>query len=166
MSEKPAFLYVASYDDVGEAELDFDAAGALYSAGLIGTYDAALITKRDGKVHVHKTEKPTRHGAWTGVGVGAVVGLLFPPSIVGAAAVGGVAGGVVGHLRKGISRGDLKDLGQALQEGEAAVVVIGEAKIDKQLEEALAHADRRTEKQIDADAKDVEAAIEQAAKGD
>lgn len=164
MPEKSAFLYVASYDDADEAKMDFDGASKLYDAGLIGTYDAALITRSDGKVHVHKTEKPTRHGAWTGIGVGAVVGLLFPPSIIGAAAVGGVAGGVIGHLRKGISRGDMKDLGEALREGEAAVVVIGESKIDEQLEKALSHANRRLEKQIEAEAKDIAAAIEQEAK--
>lgn len=164
MSEKPVFLYVASYDSAVDAEVDFEAASQLYAAGLIGTYDAALITKSNGKVHVHKTEKPTRHGAWTGIAVGAVLGLLFPPSVVGAAAVGGVAGGVIGHLRKGLSRGDMKDVGDALRDGQAAVVVIGESRIDEQLERTLARANRRLERQIDAEAPDLEAAIAEDAK--
>ena len=51
----------------------------LHSLGVIGTHDAAVITKdADGKVKVSKHEKPTDHGAWTGVAVGAVVGILFP----------------------------------------------------------------------------------------
>ena len=41
----------------------------LHEGGVVGTYDAAIVTKdADGKVHVHKHEKPTQHGAWTGAG--------------------------------------------------------------------------------------------------
>lgn len=53
--------------------------------------------------------KPTRHGAWTGIGVGAMVGTLFPSSTIAGAVLGGTAGGVIGQLRKGMSRGELKD---------------------------------------------------------
>ena len=50
----------------------------LHALGAIGTFDSAVIEKdADSKVHVHKTEKPTQHGACTGAGVGALVGLLF-----------------------------------------------------------------------------------------
>jgi len=79
---------------------------------VVGTYDAAVIEKHDGKVHVHKTEKPTQHGAWTGIAVGAVAGILFPPSIVGGALVGGTAGGVIGHLHRGMSRVTSRTLGR------------------------------------------------------
>ena len=92
---------------------DFEAVVELHVAGLVGTFDAAVIEKdSDGKVHVHKTELPTQHGAWTGIGVGAVLGILFPPSIIATTVAGGVIGGVTGHLWKGMSRGDLKDLGE------------------------------------------------------
>jgi len=164
MPDSPLFLYVATYDSEFDAERDFDAVFDLYDAGLIGTYDAALITKSDGKVHVHKKEKPTQHGAWTGIGVGAVLGLLFPPSIIGAAAVGGLAGGVTGHLWKGLSRGDLKDLGETLDEGEAAVIVIGKSRIEEQLEKALSRSNKRVEKQVQADASEVKEAIDEEAK--
>jgi uncharacterized membrane protein len=54
-----------------------------------------VITKDDaGKVHVNKDEMATRHGAWGGAAVGAVVGILFPPSIIGIALVGAAVGGV------------------------------------------------------------------------
>ena len=57
-----------------------------------GSYDVALITKdAEGKVHVEKHEKPTQHGVWAGVLVGALVGVLFPPAVVGVATVGGAA---------------------------------------------------------------------------
>jgi len=55
----------------------------LHLAGAVGTYDAAVVTKdAAGKVHVNKDEMATRHGAWGGAAVGALVGILFPPSII------------------------------------------------------------------------------------
>jgi uncharacterized membrane protein len=118
----------------------------------------------DGKVRVTKTEKPTQHGAWTGAGVGAVVGLIFPPALIGSAIVGAGAGGLVGHLSKGISRGDLKDLGEELDAGTAAVIVLGESKIEEQLEKALKRANKLIEKQVDADAEELKRQIDAAAK--
>ena len=120
----------------------------------------------DGKVRVTKTEKPTQHGAWTGAGVGALVGLIFPPALLGSAIVGAGAGGLVGHLRKGISRGDLKELGEELDAGTAAVIVLGESKLEEQLEKAMARADKLIAKQTDADAEELEREIAAAARDD
>ena len=121
MADRPVFLYAAIYDDAADAEADYEAVFDLHAAGAIGTFDSAVIEKdEDGKVHVHKTEKPTQHGAWTGAAVGAVVGIVFPPAIIGSAIVGAGAGGLIGHLRGGVSRDDLKELGDELQAGNAA----------------------------------------------
>ncbi|MEZ0291450.1 MAG: DUF1269 domain-containing protein [Solirubrobacteraceae bacterium] len=167
MSDRPVFLYAALYDDIADAEADYDAVFDLHAAGAIGTFDSAVIRKDDdGKVRVTKTEKPTQHGAWTGAGVGALVGIIFPPAILGSAIVGASAGGLVGHLRKGISRGDLKDLGDELERGSAAVIVIGESKIEEQLEKATKRANKLIEKEIDADADELEREIQAAAKED
>jgi len=167
MSDRPVFLYAALYDDIADAEADYDAVFDLHAAGAIGTFDSAVIRKDDdGKVRVTKTEKPTQHGAWTGAGVGALVGIIFPPAILGSAIVGAGAGGLVGHLRKGISRGDLKELGDELERGTAAVIVLGESKIEEQLEKAVTRANKLIEKQIDADADELEREIAAAAKED
>ena len=73
MSDRPVFLYAAVYDEIADAEADYEAVFELHAAGAIGTFDSAVIRKdEDGKVHVTKTEKPTQHGAWTGAGVGAL----------------------------------------------------------------------------------------------
>ena len=165
MSDRPVFLYAAVYSTIEDAEADYEAVFDLHAAGAIGTFDSAVIRKEeDGKVRVTKTEKPTQHGAWTGAGVGALVGLIFPPAILGSAIVGAGAGGLVGHLRKGISRGDLKDLGDELERGSAAVIVIGESKIEEQLEKAVKRANKLIEKEIDADADELEREIDSAAK--
>lgn len=163
MAEKPVFLYAAIYEEIADAEADFKAVLDLHAGGLVGTFDAAVIEKEDGKVHVHKTEKPTQHGAWTGIAVGAVAGILFPPSIIGSAIVGGAAGGVIGHLWKGMSRGDLKDLGEGLDEGAAALIVVGESRVGEQVEKATKRAVKVIEKEIDAEADELKRELEEAA---
>ncbi len=163
MADKPVFVYAALYDTVADAVYDYDAVFDLHAAGAIGTFDAAVIENDGDKVRVHKTEKPTQHGAWTGIGVGALVGILFPPSIIAGAVVGGTAGGVIGHLRKGMSRGELKDFGESLRVGQAAIVVIGESKLEEQLEKAAERATKILQEQIDADADELKKELDEAA---
>jgi uncharacterized membrane protein len=165
MSDRPVFVYAATYADRADAFADYDNLLDLHAAKLVGTYDVALITKDDeGKVHVEKHEKPTQHGAWGGIAVGALVGVLFPPSVIGAAVVGGLAGGVGGHLRKGMSRGDASELGELLGGGEAALIVVGESRVEEELDKALTRAEKSIEKEIDADNKEFKRELEEAEK--
>jgi len=165
MSDRPVFIYAATYAAPEDASADYETLLDLHHADLVGTYDVAIITKdADGKVHVNKHEKPTQHGAWTGIAVGAVVGILFPPSIIGSAAVGGIAGGVIGHLARGMSRGDMKDLGELLDDGQAALLVVGESRIGEQLDKALTRAQKSIEREIEADSKQLEQELKQAEK--
>jgi uncharacterized membrane protein len=165
MSDKPVFVYAAVYGDLMDAEADYDVLLELHSDKLVGSYDVAMIHKDEqGKVHVKKHEKPTQHGAWGGVAVGALVGVLFPPSLIGAAAVGGLAGGIGGHLKEGMSRGDMKELGDLLNDGQASLIVIGESRVEERLEKALTRAEKTIEKEIDADGKEFKKELEQAEK--
>ena len=137
MSDKPDTLFVAaaSYETVDDALADYEAVNALYAE--IRTshdFDAAVIAKgRDGKVEiVRKHEEPTRHGAAHGLGWGLAAGAvaaLFPAvGIIGALTVGGGAGAAIGaisgHVSGGMDRGDLKELGDVLDEGEAGLIVV------------------------------------------
>ncbi len=159
MSEQPVFLYVAAYEDEADARADYAILLDLHAAGVVGTYDAAVVTKdEEGKVHVHKHEKPTQHGAWTGVGVGAVVGILFPPSILATAVVGGAAGGLAGHFWRGMSRAEVRELGETLDAGQAGLVVVGRSKLDEVLDRELKHASKRLEKEIKAETEALDAA--------
>ena len=97
-------------------------------------------------------------------GVGALVGILSPPSIIAGTVVGGTAGGLIGHLRKGMSRGELKDCGEPLQDGQAAIVVIGESKIEERLQKAATRANKIIEEQLDADADELKKDLDEAAK--
>jgi uncharacterized membrane protein len=94
------------------------------------------------------------------------VGILFPPAVIGSAIVGAGAGGLIGHLRGGIPRDDLKDLGEELERGDAALIVLGESKIEEQLEKAVTRANKLIEKQVDADADELKREIDAAAKED
>ncbi len=164
MSDRPVFIYAATYAEHADALADYETLLDLHAASLVGTYDVALITRdADGKVHVVKHEKPTQHGAWGGIAVGAIVGILFPPSVIASAAVGGLAGGVIGHLRKGMSRGDAKDLGDLLEDGTTALIVVGESRLEEQLDKALKHAVKSIEREIDADGEELKRELEAAA---
>ena len=155
------FVFIASYGSVDDALMDYTAVKQLYSDGVIDTYDAAVVEKdADGNVHVSKHEKPTQKGAWTGIAVGAVVGVLFPPAIIPMAAAGGVAGGVIGHLWHGMSRSDMKDLGENLDAGTAALVVVGKSSLADKIAKATAKAQKTTEKQLNVDAKDFDKELE------
>jgi uncharacterized membrane protein len=165
MSERPIFIYAATYPDAAGAEADYEALLELHRADLVGTYDVALVTRdADGKVHLKKHEKPTQHGAWGGAAVGALVGVLFAPAVVPAALIGGAIGGIGGHLKKGIPHDTAKELGDVLESGQAALVIIGESKVEEQLDKWLTRAEKSIEKEIKADEKEFEHELEAAEK--
>jgi uncharacterized membrane protein len=162
--EDGMFLYIGTYPSESAARADYDIVKDLHSVDAIGTYDAAVVTKDDdGKVHVNKDEMATRHGGWGGAAAGAVVGLLFPPAIIGSALVGGAIGGISGHLWRGIPRSDVKELGELIDEGEAALLVVGASTLQEALDKAGLKAAKHVTKQVDVSTKDVDAAMKDAA---
>jgi uncharacterized membrane protein len=165
MSDRPVFIYAATYADSADALADYNTLLDLHAAKLVGTYDVAVVTKdADGKVHVEKHEKPTQHGAWGGIAVGAAVGVLAAPAILPAAAVGGIVGGLGGHFRKGISRDDAKELGDMIEAGQATLLVIGESRVEEQLDKALTRAEKSAEKELDVDRKEFKRELDEAEK--
>ena len=159
------FLFIGTYSDEASARYDYDAVKDLRALGAIGTYDAAVVTKdAAGKVHVNKDEMATRHGAWGGAAAGAVVGVLFPPAIIGSALVGAAVGGVSSHLWRGMSRADVKEFGEIIDAGQAALVIVGESTLQDAIDKAELKAEKRVAKQLDVTAKDVDRAVQEAAK--
>ena len=158
------FIYIGTYVDEAAAHDDYQIIKDLHSAGAVGTYVAAVVTKDyNGKVHVSKDEMATRHGAWGGAAVGAVLGLLFPPSIIGTAAVGAAVGGISGHLWRGMSRHDIKEFGEVIDEGTAALVVVGDSKIEQAVDKAALKAEKLVAKELDVKPSDIDAAVREAA---
>jgi uncharacterized membrane protein len=157
------FVLVATYPNETAAQDDYAVVKQAHARGLVGSYDAAVITKdASGKIHENKDETATRHGAWWGIAAGAAIGVIFPPSIIGAAAVGGVIGGVSGHLARGMSRSEAKELGDFIDPGQAGLVVVGESKVEQAIKEAVTKAQKQTAKDLDVDPKDVDRTLQEA----
>ena len=87
-------------------------------AGAIDLIDAAVIVHTaDGKVKYEETADPSgKKWAKRGAIAGGLVGLIFPPSIIAGAVVGGAGGGIWGKIRdKGFKDEELKELGESLR---------------------------------------------------
>ncbi|HEY3190222.1 MAG TPA: DUF1269 domain-containing protein [Solirubrobacteraceae bacterium] len=172
MSDKPMFFFAGVYDDVSDASADYETIKALREADDLGSYDAVIIRKQaDGKIKIHKTEKPTQHGAWTGLAAGAATAVVFPfllPALTvgGMAATGAGLGAWIGHLAHGTDRGDAKEIGAMLQDGDAALIVVGVDKDAARVEQFASRAKKKVTKRIHGDFEEAEreavAAIEQA----
>ncbi|HEY1739492.1 MAG TPA: hypothetical protein VGI86_12315, partial [Acidimicrobiia bacterium] len=73
------------------------------------------------------------------------------------------AGAAAGHLWKGMSRADVKEFGDAIDEGEAALVVIGELTIESYVRDAVKGAKKAVAKELSIDKADVDAELQKAA---
>lgn len=159
------FIFIATYPDEAAAQDDYQVVKDLHARGLVGSYDAAVVTKdANGKIHENKDETATRHGAWWGLAAGAAIGVIFPPAVLGAAAVGGVVGGVSGHLARGMSRSQVKQLGDFIDPGQAGLVVVGESKVKEAVQKAVTRAVHETAEDLDVDPKELDKTLQQAVK--
>ena len=114
---------IAVYPDLPTAHKDWALVESAASSDAIHLGDAALVERAlDGTVVT--VERHSHHGWGKGIVAGAVVGLLFPPAIMGAALTGGVGGAVLARLNRSLDRGDIKDLGEVMDSGEIAMVVL------------------------------------------
>jgi uncharacterized membrane protein len=162
-------VFVGVYDNVSDAETDYDLVKDLHTkANLIDAYDAAVIERRaDGKVKIAKKhETPTRVGGVLGAGIGLATGLvvvLFPFAALGgglvAATTGGgaVLGALAGHAAAGMSRHDLKELGENLDAGQAGLVVVGVSDMGAKIEKSMKKAKKVETKELKADNAAIEA---------
>jgi uncharacterized membrane protein len=161
--------FVGVYDSAADADADYQLVKDLHTKeGLIDAYDAAVIEHRaDGKVKITKKhETPTRAGGVLGAGVGLATGLvvaLFPFAAIGggllAATTGGgaILGALAGHAAAGMSRHDLKELGEQLDTGQAGLVVVGVSDMGAKIEHAMKKARKVEAKELKADTADIEA---------
>lgn len=162
------FAFTGVYESLDDALADYDGVKAIHmELGLIDAYDAAVIARRDdGKVKVvKKHETPTRVGGVLGGGLGLATGLviaLFPAAAIGTGLVlgttaGGAAlGSLAGHAAAGMRRGDLKELGESLDAGQAGLVVVGVSDMESKIEAAMKKADKVTAKKLEADMSEIE----------
>src|SRR6185436_17633899 len=88
--------------------------------------------------------------------------------LLGATAGGALLGSVAGHAAAGMSRHDLKELGEQLDEGQAGLVVVGVSDMGFKIEAAMKKAKKVETKTLKADTAEVEADAKaaQSASGD
>jgi uncharacterized membrane protein len=102
--------------------------------GSIDLVDAAIMVKdAAGNLMISETLEVTpEKGAKRGALVGGVIGAIFPPGILGAAAIGAAVGATAGHFRKlGFTEDYLDQLNEELAVGRSALmVVVNEAGAD------------------------------------
>lgn len=136
MSDNPVQVFIAAFgaqEQAGEALKDFR---AMDRQGSIDLIDAVVVVRSaDGKVTFSETADPSgKKWAKRGAIAGGIVGLIFPPSIIASAIVGGAGGGIWGKIRdKGFKDDDLKAIGESLQPGTSAIIAIAEDRVVERL---------------------------------
>ena len=115
--------------------------------------ESVLVLKRSlsGELEIQKVTDPsTRRGLGWGVVGGVVLGIMFPPSILGSAVVLGAAGAGIGKAREVHHRNELADeLADAIDPGHSGLVALVSDPAAVKVQEALAKADRIVEKAVD-----------------
>jgi len=140
MPDNPVQVFVATFDNETEAKESLEDFKEMEKQGSIKVIDAAVVVRgADGKVRTEETGDPSTK-RWTGRGAiaGGLVGLIFPPSLIVSAAVGGGAGAIWGKVRdKGFKDEDLKEIGDSMEPGTSAIIAIAEDHVIEQLENGL-----------------------------
>jgi len=150
MTEKPLIAFIATYDEMADARQDYQEVKQAHNRGFIDDYDAAIVWKNDkGKIEIDSvSDEASRKWLWAGLGIGALIGLIFPPSILASSAIGALSGAVIGKFRDGIAQNDLEQIGEALTGDNSALVVVAQDRVAEALEKIGARLDA-SNKQIE-----------------
>ena len=118
-------LIAVAYPDKQTAEAVRERLAQLMIERAIEFEDAVIVDRdENGKVKLHQAYRPAMAGAAGGALWGGLIGLLFLAPLVGWA-IGAAAGGASGALVDvGINDQFMKDLGQKLAPGGAALIVL------------------------------------------
>ena len=120
-------LVVADFTDIGDAWAAYEGLRAAEDGATVKIEGVVVVRRtEDSVVHVQEpTNHTTRRGlAWGAVG-GALLGVFFPPAILGSAAVFGAGGAAIGGLRERNRRKDLENqLSTALVAGHSGLVAL------------------------------------------
>ena len=126
-----------------------------------------LVVKRDadGTLEVQKaTDHSTKHGLRWGLVGGVALGVLFPPSILGSAAVLGAAGAAAGKVRQRHHHNEIEaELRDSIAPGHSGILALVSDPGVVEIRKALDMADAIVERAIDkVAAEDMKAAAKEA----
>jgi uncharacterized membrane protein len=119
-------LVAIAYPDAETAERVREELIQATKEHLVALEDAVVVEHRaDGKIKLHQAMSPAGAGAAGGALWGGLIGLLFLAPVVGMA-VGAASGAVAGKVSDvGVNDNFMKDLGEKLPAGGAALIVLG-----------------------------------------
>ena len=155
--------------DFADTETAYQAYEALKEVedGRTVEIEGVVVVKReaDGTLEVQKaTDHSTKSGLKWGVVGGVVLGVIFPPSILGSAVMVGAAGAATGKLRELHNRKELEaELQDAIPPGHSGIVALVSDPGAVEIRKALDRADKIVQSAVDdVAAKDIKAAAKEA----
>jgi hypothetical protein len=163
--DEDVFIYAATYGTRSAAIEDYERLLASRAGALSEVFDLAVISTDDaGAVQIVRDNPPQEVASMRGLVMGAAAEILFPGSTALAAALtgGGRASLIAQRLRVGISGGDAAELGAVLGAGDAALIAIGGASVESQLDSALERATRSLQKTTRTDRQELKRELNQA----
>ncbi|WP_300604911.1 hypothetical protein [Trebonia sp.] len=133
--KKPMLMYAASYGSVQAALSALTAIEQLRKDEVIGSYDAAVIDKENGKPHIVKRmDRPRMH--------------VIPEALGGGT----------------LPRKELKEAAQQLTADQAGLIAVGEPTIEQAVSQALASAAKVVKRSVDATTDEITSELQEALK--
>ncbi len=147
-------IMMATYPTEDGASGAMDVLKGMAKDGTIDIVDAAVLTRDDdGDVKVRQQSVPSVK-KWTkrGAIIGGVIGLIFPPSLIGGALVGAGIGAGSGKIGKEALKSDeLWEAAKDLEPGTSAFIAVVEDEWIDQIGKAAKGYNKLAQQAIDAD---------------
>lgn len=163
-------LLVADFSDTDTAWQAYEALKSVEDGRTVEIEGVIVVSRSsEGKLEVQKaSDHSTKSGLKWGVVGGIALGVIFPPSILGSAAVVGSGGALVGKLRQRHHHGELEQqLENAIPPGHSGLLALVSDPGEVKIRQALELADAIVESAIDkVEADDIKAAAKEAQKAD
>lgn len=163
-------LLVADFSDTSAAWEAHEALKSVEDGRTVEIEGVIVVTRSaEGKLEIQKaTDHSTRSGLKWGVVGGIALGVIFPPSVLGSAAVVGSIGALTGKLRQRHHHGELEQqLEHAIPPGHSGLLALVSDPGAVRIRQALARADAIVESAIDrVEADDIKAAAKEAQQTD
>ena len=163
-------LLVADFSDTSTAWEAYEALKSVEDGRTVEIEGVIVVNRSaDGKLEIQKaTDHSTKSGLKWGVVGGVALGVIFPPSLLGGAALGGSVGALAGKLRQRHHHGELEaQLEDAIQPGHSGLLALVSDPNVVKIRKALELADSIVESTIaKVEADDIKAAAKEAQKDD
>jgi len=133
--KQPMVVFAATYDSVSKAMSALDDIEQMHKEKMVGSYDAAVIDKKNGKPHVAKRmDRPRIHVIPEQMGSG------------------------------NLPRKELMDAAAALTADQAGLIAVGEPTMEKAVDQALTNASKVVKRTMDADTDEIASELAEALK--